>query len=69
MSTDSGQVPAKSAKKRGKASQVRLMAMFTLFFIVGILLLVLIPDGNPWRGPAMGLYTASVLWAMFRFGV
>jgi hypothetical protein len=69
MSTESGQVPAKNTKKRKKASQERLMVMFTLFFIIGILLLVLIPEGNSMRGVAMSLYSVAVFWAMFRFGI
>jgi hypothetical protein len=67
MSTESnqGRVP----QKRAKVSQERLMTMFTLFFIVGILLLVLIPEGHMMRGVTMGLYSVVVFWAMFRFGV
>ncbi len=57
----------KSAAPRKKFSQERLMIMFTLFFIAGILLLVVIPEGSPVRGVAMTLYSVSVFWAMFKF--
>jgi hypothetical protein len=66
MSGESTQTPA---KKRGKMSQERLMVMFTLFFILGILLLVIIPEGHAVRGIAMALYSVAVFWVMFRFGI
>ena len=71
MSSESNPTQAsiqpKTTKKRGKFSQERLMIMFTLFFVVGILLLVLIPEEHAARGPVMGLYSIVVFWAMFRF--
>ena len=59
----------KSSRKRRKPmSQERLMIMFTLFFIVGVLLLVIMPEGNAVRGIAMTIYMVAVFWAMFQFG-
>lgn len=55
--------------KRKKMSQERMMIMFTLFFLVGILLLVLIPEGHFMRGMAMTIYSVVMFWAMFRYGV
>jgi hypothetical protein len=57
------------ARKIRKMSQERVMVMFTLFFAVGILLLVIIPEGHGARGIVMSLYSVAVFWAMFRFGV
>jgi hypothetical protein len=57
----------KPVAKRKKFSQERLMIMFTLFFVLGIVLLVIIPEGNPVRGVAMTIYSVSVIWAMFKF--
>jgi hypothetical protein len=58
----------KSAKSK-KMSQERVMIMFTLFFIAGILLLVIIPEEHAARGWAMGSYSIIVFWAVFRFGI
>jgi hypothetical protein len=58
---------SKPVAKRKKFSQERLMIMFTLFFLLGILLLVMIPEGNPVRGVAMTIYSLTVFWAMFKF--
>ncbi|HEY9744891.1 MAG TPA: hypothetical protein V6C99_01595 [Oculatellaceae cyanobacterium] len=60
---------SKSLKKRARPSQERLMVLFTLFFIIGILLLVFIPEDHPARGIAMSLYCLVVFWVMFRFGI
>lgn len=68
MPTEVHQPATKKLKKR-KLSQMRLMTMFTLFFVVGILLLVIFPEGSPVRGISMGLYSVAVFWAMFRFAV
>ncbi|WP_373532981.1 hypothetical protein [Vampirovibrio sp.] len=57
----------KPVAKRKKFSQERLMTMFTLFFVLGILLLVVIPEGSPVRGIAMTIYSITVFWAMFKF--
>lgn len=57
----------KSPAKRKKFSQERLMIMFTLFFITGVLLLVVLPEGSPVRGIAMAVYSVAVFWAMFKF--
>lgn len=56
-----------SAAPRKKFSQERLMIMFTLFFIAGIVLLVVIPEGSPVRGVTMTLYSVAVFWSMFKF--
>lgn len=56
-----------SGGKRKKFSQMRLMTMFTLFFVTGILLLVIFPEGNPVRGVAMTIYSVAVIWSMFKF--
>lgn len=58
-----------SSPKRKPLSQERMMIMFTLFFIVGILLLVLVPEGHFMRGIAMTIYSVVMFWAMFRFGM
>lgn len=50
-------------------SQERFMVMFTLFFIVGVLLLMFIPEEHAARGIVMGIYSIVVFWAMFRFGI
>jgi hypothetical protein len=60
---------SKRVTKPKRMSQERVMIMFTLYFIVGILLLVVMPEGNPVRGIAMTLYSVAVLWSMFRFGI
>lgn len=57
------------APRQKKMSQERLMVMFTLFFLLGIILLVLLPEGHAARGIAMGVYSIVVFWAMFRFGL
>jgi hypothetical protein len=61
--------PAAPPRKRRKVSQERVMIMFTLFFAIGILLLVLLPEGHGARGIAMSVYSIAVFWAMFRFGI
>ncbi len=58
---------AKPGSKRKRFSQERLMIMFTLFFIAGILLLVIFPEGSPVRGISMTIYSVAVFWAMFKF--
>ncbi len=58
---------SKAAPKRKKFSQERLMIMFTLFFVSGILLLVILPEGSPVRGIAMTIYSLAVFWSMFKF--
>jgi hypothetical protein len=70
--SDSSQVnavPPETRPKRKGMSQERFMVMFTLFFIVGVLLLVLMPEGHAARGMTMGIYSIVVFWAMFRFGI
>jgi|GEM_PF-1928914 len=57
-----------SIKKRQGMSQERMMVMFTLFFALGVLLLVFIPEDHWARGISMGIYSIVVFWAMFRFG-
>lgn len=59
----------KATTKRKPMSQERFMIMFTLFFILGVLLLVVLPEGHPARGIAMTVYSVFVFWAMFRFGM
>ncbi len=66
-SVGSPQPPVRS--RRRKNSQERVMVMFTLFFALGIFLLVLIPEGHSARGMAMGVYSVLVFWSVFRFGV
>jgi hypothetical protein len=61
--------PQKLACKRKGMSMERCMVMFTAFFGLGILLLVLLPEGSPMRGAAMGVYSIVVFWAMYRFGM
>lgn len=61
--------PKANRAKSKRMSMERVMIMFTLYFIVGILLLVIMPEGNPVRGIAMSLYSVAVLWSMFRFGM
>ena len=63
------EIKAKTKTKRTGLSQERFMIMFTLFFIAGVLLLVLLPEEDPRRGWAMGIYSIVVFWAMFRFGL
>lgn len=45
------------------------MVMFVLFFALGILLLVLLPEGHAARGLVMTAYSLLVFWAMFRYGI
>ncbi len=59
----------KARPKRKGMSQERFMILFTLFFIAGVLLLIALPEENPYRGIAMGIYSIVVFWAMFRFGM
>jgi hypothetical protein len=61
--------PAKPRPKRKGMSQERFMIMFTLFFIAGVLLLVVFPEGSPARGVSLTVYSVFVFWAMFRFGI
>ncbi len=58
----------KTARKR-KMSMERVMVMFTLFFIAGIVLLVIFPEGHAARAVVMPIYSIAVFWAMFRFGM
>lgn len=58
----------KSAKRKGM-SQERFMVMFTLFFVLGVLLLVVFPEGSVARGVSLTIYSVVVFWAMFRFGM
>jgi hypothetical protein len=60
--------PKTSSKRKGM-SQERFMVMFTLFFIVGVLLLVVLPEGHAARGIVMAVYSILVFWSMFRFGM
>lgn len=69
MSTELEKKPARPKKK---VSQERLMLMFTLFFIGGVLLFTLVPEGEGppvLRGILMSLYCMAVFWSMFRFAV
>lgn len=61
--------PKTQHPKKRKMSQERVMIMFTLFFALGILLLVILPEGHGARGIAMSVYSIVVFWAMFRFGI
>jgi hypothetical protein len=56
-------------RRRRKVSQERVMLMFVFFFALGIALLVFIPEGSPFRGAAMAIYSVAVFWSMFRFGI
>ena len=56
-----------SSTKRKKMSQERVMILFTLVFVLGILLLVLTPEGHAARGIVMTVYTIAVFWGFFRF--
>jgi hypothetical protein len=58
----------KPARKR-KMSMERVMVMFTLFFIIGIGLLVIFPEGHVARAVVMPIYSIVVFWAVFRFGM
>lgn len=72
MTSESSNVPkvAKGkASKPKKMSLERLMIMFTLFFIGGVLVLVILPEEHPARGIAMSIYSVVVFWAMFRYGI
>ena len=72
MTSDSSKLenaPKGKRAKPKKMSQERLMILFTLFFIVGILMLVVIPEEHAARGIAMSIYSIVVFWAMFRFGI
>ncbi|MCE3233830.1 MAG: hypothetical protein K0Q50_10 [Vampirovibrio sp.] len=71
-SPDSSKVESSSnatPSKRKKMSQERMMIMFTLFFLLGILILVLVPEGHFMRGIAMTIYSVVMFWAMFRYGL
>lgn len=70
MSSNSSKLENTSPPKRvkpKKMSQERLMVMFTLFFVIGILLLSVIPEEHAARGLVMGIYSIVVFWALFRF--
>jgi hypothetical protein len=70
MSSNSPKLESPPQDKRvkpKKMSQERLMIMFTLFFIIGILLLIVFPEEHAARGIAMGIYSVVVFWALFRF--
>jgi 4-hydroxybenzoate polyprenyltransferase len=61
--------PSKTQKRsRRKMSQERVMLLFTLFFIVGIIILSFLPENNSARGAVMGVYSIAVFWAYFKFG-
>lgn len=65
-------VPVKKTKK--KHSVERLMILFTTFFILGVVILLVVPEGsdahpNPYFGVAMGVYSLLVFWSVFRFGM
>ena len=61
--------PKMKRAKPKRMSQERVMIMFTLYFIGGILLLVIMPEGHPVRGIVMTIYSIAVFWSMFRFGI
>jgi 4-hydroxybenzoate polyprenyltransferase len=65
----SAQSNASRPLRRRKLSQERVMVMFVLFFALGILLLVLLPEGHAARGLVMTIYSLAVFWTMFRFGI
>lgn len=65
----SGRPEASRPPRRRKLSQERVMVMFVLFFALGILLLVLLPEGHAARGLVMTAYSLLVFWAMFRYGI
>jgi hypothetical protein len=63
----SAKIQSKASPKKHKMSQERVMVMFTLFFTLGILLLVVMPEGHSARDISLGIYSIVVFWAMFRF--
>jgi 4-hydroxybenzoate polyprenyltransferase len=61
--------PPKSTRPRRKISLERVMVLFTIIFVVGIVMLVLFPEEHPARGLAMAAYSLLVFWVVFRFGI
>jgi hypothetical protein len=68
-SSNAQKVSKAKASKPKKMSLERLMVMFTLFFIGGVLILVIVPEEHAARGIIMSVYSVAVFWAMFRFGI
>ena len=62
--------PNKPARaRRRKMSMERVMVLFTAFFTLGIVLLVIFPEGHSGRALVMTFYSLLVFWAIFRFGI
>ncbi|HEY9686451.1 MAG TPA: hypothetical protein V6C52_05710 [Coleofasciculaceae cyanobacterium] len=61
--------PQTNPRTRPKISMERVMVLFTIIFVVGIVMLVLFPEEHPARGLAMTVYSVLVFWVVFRFGV
>jgi hypothetical protein len=59
----------KQVKKQSNSSVERLMVMFTLYFITGVLIMMFVPSGSPVKPIAMTLYSVAVFGSVFRFGV
>ncbi len=56
--------PARKPRRPG-VSQEKIMVLFTLFFIAGILLYAVVPEG-PGRGIGITAISLGVVWALYK---